>query len=190
MNAWERVESELTAATERARSLVDSTPARLFTVRPALTQWSAAECIAHLSVSTEMFLPVLRRVLDDARNRHLSGNGDPHMDVLGRILRWFLEPPVRTRIKTTAAFVPKSIRAKSEALAEFAALQTQLTDLLRSANDLPIGKLKITSPFDSRVKYNVYSGFLILAAHQRRHLWQAEQAVAALRRGQTTDQLP
>jgi hypothetical protein len=187
MNAWDTVETELSAATERARTLVDNTPGRLFTVRPALTQWSAAECLAHLSISTEMFLPTLRKTLDAARTHHLTGTGTPRMDVLGRILRWFLEPPVRSRIKTTPAFVPKSIRAKSEALAEFSGLQMQLVDLLRSAHDLPIGKLKILSPFDSRVKYNVYSAFLILTAHQRRHLWQAEQAVAALRRAQTID---
>jgi DinB superfamily len=187
MDAWDTVENEISVATERARTLVDNTPGRLFTVRPALTHWSAAECLAHLSISTEMFLPILRKTLDDARIRHMTGDGTPKMDVRGRVLRWFLEPPVRSRIKTTAAFVPKSIRAKSEALAEFATLQTQLVDLLRSAHDLPIGKLKIVSPFDSRVKYNVYSAFLILAAHQRRHLWQAEQAVAALRRAQTID---
>ena len=42
-------------------------------------------------------------------------------------------------------------------------------------------------PFDSRVKYNVYSAFLIVAAHQRRHLWQAEQAIDSLRKKQTID---
>jgi hypothetical protein len=67
MNAWDTVDTELSAATERARTLVDNTPGRLFTVRPALTQWSAAECLAHLSISTEMFLPILRKTLDDAR---------------------------------------------------------------------------------------------------------------------------
>ncbi len=176
------VENELTDATERARRLVDNTPARLFTVRPALTQWSAAECLSHLSISTELFLPVLRKAADAARSRGLSGNGAPRMDILGAILRWFLEPPVRSRMKTTAALVPRSIRAKAEALAEFSMLQSQLLEFIRSVRDLPIGKLKIVSPFDSRVRYNIYSAFRIVAAHQRRHLWQAEQAVEALRR--------
>jgi len=175
------VEEELNAATDRARALVDTTAARLFTVRPSLTQWSAAECLSHLSISTELFLPVLRKATDDARSRGMTGNGAPSMDLLGRILKWFLEPPVRSRMKTTAAFVPRSVRAKAEALAEFSMLQSQLIDLWRSVHDLPIGKLKIISPFDSRLKYNVYSAFRIVAAHQRRHLWQAEQAVAALR---------
>jgi len=187
MNAWDQAESELNDATQRARTLVDNTPARLFTVRPSLTQWSAAECLAHLSVTTEMFLPVLRKAVDEARARHLTSNGTPSMGVVARILRWFLEPPVRARIKTTTAFVPRSVRAKSEALAEFSALQTQLVNLLRSTQDVAIGKVKIISPFDSRVKYNVYSAFLIVAAHQRRHLWQAEQAIDSLRKKQTID---
>jgi hypothetical protein len=42
--------------------------------------------------------------------------------------------------------------------------------------------MKIISPFDRRVRYNVFSAFRIVVAHQRRHLWQAEQAVASLRR--------
>ncbi len=181
------VENELNAATERARQLVDSTPPRLFTVRPSLTQWSAAECLAHLSISSELFLPLLRRAIDDAQKRGLKADRPPRMDLLGAILRWFLEPPIRTRVKTTAAFVPKAIRAKSEALAEFSLLQSQLIDTLRLASDVPIGKLKIVSPFDSRVRYNVYSAFRIIAAHQRRHLWQAEQAVEALKKAQTIE---
>ena len=187
MNAWDQAEAELNEATVRARTLVDDTPARLFTVRPSLTQWSAAECVAHLSISTEMFLPVLRRAIDDTRQSGASAAEDPKMDVLGRILRWFLEPPVRSRMKTKPAFVPKSTRAKGEAFAEFGSAQTQLTALLRSSRDLPVGKVKVVSPFNKRVKYNVYSAFLIVAAHQRRHLWQAEQAVAALRRAQRVD---
>ncbi|HSP17018.1 MAG TPA: DinB family protein [Thermoanaerobaculia bacterium] len=181
------VETELNEATERARRLVDSTPGRMFTVRPTLTQWSAAECLAHLSVSSELFLPVLRRSIDDAHKRRMKATRPPRMDLLGRILRWFLEPPVRSRVKTTAAFVPKAIRAKSEALAEFSLLQSQLIDVLHSAADVPMAKLKIVSPFDSRVRYNVFSAFRIMAAHQRRHLWQAEQAVEALKKAQTIE---
>lgn len=181
MDAYDVVERELDAAVEQARSVVDNAPARLFTVRPALTHWSAAECLAHLSISTEVFLPVLRKAIDDGHSRHLVAKGVPRMDMLGRILRWFLEPPVRKRVKTTPAFVPRSVRAKSEALAEFATLQNQLKDLLKSARDLPLSKVKIVSPFDRRVKYNLYSAFLIIAAHQRRHLWQAEQAINELK---------
>jgi hypothetical protein len=180
-DALETVEAELNEAALRARTLVDSTAARFFTVRPAPTSWSAAECLAHLSISTELFLPVLRKAIDDARAKNLTSQKQPSKDLLGRILRWFLEPPIRQRVKTSAPFVPKSTRAKSEALAEFTNLQQRLLGLLHETRGLHLGKMRIVSPFDKRVKYNVFSAFHIIVAHQRRHLWQAEQAIGALK---------
>ncbi|MEA2465406.1 MAG: hypothetical protein QOJ98_3153 [Acidobacteriota bacterium] len=181
MDALEDVEKELNEATRRAWSLIQSTDARLFTVRPNPSSWSAAECLSHLSISSESFLPVLRAALDDARKRKLTSTKNPKMDLLGRILRWFLEPPIRAKTKTTAPFVPRAVRAKADAFGEFASLQSKLSELLNTARGLDLGKVKIVSPFDKRVKYNVFSAFRIVVAHQRRHLWQAEQAVAALR---------
>jgi hypothetical protein len=74
------------------------------------------------------------------------------------------------------------VRAKAEAFGEFASLQQKLAELIQAARDIDLTRVKIISPFDKRVKYNVFSAFRILVAHERRHLWQAEQAVAALRR--------
>jgi hypothetical protein len=36
------------------------------------------------------------------------------------------------------------------------------------------------SPFNAHVKYNVYAAFCVLLAHEQRHLWQAERALAAV----------
>lgn len=182
MENLDDVEKELTEATQRAWSLVQTTDGRLFTVRPNTSSWSAAECLSHLSISTEMFLPVLQKALDDGRRRGLvAKERPPRMDLIGRVLRWFLEPPIRQRMKTTAPFVPRSVRAKADAFGEFANLQSKLAELLTAARGIDLSRIKIVSPFDRRVRYNVYSAFRILVAHQRRHLWQAEQAVAALR---------
>ena len=179
MDSLDEVERELNEATRRAWTLVQSTDGRLFTVRPTPLSWSAAECLAHLSISTELFLPVLREALQRARPR--GKRPVPRMDVLGRVLAWFLEPPIRKKVKTSAPFVPKSTRAKAEAFGEFASLQEKLIDLLRDAREADL-RAKIVSPFDKRVRYNIFSAFRIVAAHERRHLWQAEQAVAELRR--------
>lgn len=182
MEPLDEVEKELNEATRRAWTLVQSTDGRMFTVRPAPVSWSAAECLAHLSISTEMFLPVLREAIAAARKR--AKRGKAKMDLLGRVLAWFLEPPIRTKVKTSAPFVPKSTRAKADAFGEFASLQEKLIDLLREAREADL-RVKIVSPFDKRVRYNLLSAFRIVAAHERRHLWQAEQAVAELRRVQS-----
>ncbi len=183
MDPLEDVEKELNEATRRAWSLVQSTDGRLFTVRPKAMSWSAAECIAHLSISAEMFLPALRTAIRDGKKQQKKERKQaarPRMDVIGRVMAWFLEPPIRKRVKTAAPFVPKSTRAKAEAFGEFASLQEKLIDLLHDAREADLGR-KIISPFDRRVRYNLFSAFRIIAAHERRHLWQAEQAIAELR---------
>lgn len=182
MDPLDEVERELNEATRRAWTLVQSTDGRMFTVRPTPLSWSAAECLAHLSISSEQFLPTLGEAL--ARAKTSGRRGKPKMDLLGRVLAWFLEPPIRKKVRTSAPFVPKSTRAKADAFGEFAALQEKLIDLLREAREADLGT-KIVSPFDKRVRYNLLSAFRILAAHERRHLWQAEQAVAELRRVQS-----
>ncbi len=182
MDPLDEVEKELNEATRRAWSLVQNTDPRHFTVRPNPGSWSAAECLSHLSISSESFLPVLTNAINDARKKNLVAKKPPKMDFMGAVLRWFLEPPIRAKTKTAAPFVPKAVRAKAEAFGEFASLQSKLSELITAARGLDLRKLKIISPFDKRVKYNVFSAFRILVTHQRRHLWQAEQAVAALRR--------
>jgi hypothetical protein len=182
VDALEDVEKELNQATARAWALVSSTDGRLFTVRPTPTSWSAAECIAHLSISSQSFVEPLQKAIEVARTKGLTAKRPPKMDVLGRTLRWFLEPPIRQRVKTAAPFVPRSVRAKAEAFGEFAALQSKLTDILHDARDLDLNRMKIVSPFDKRIRYNFYSAYRILVAHERRHLWQAEQAIAALKK--------
>ena len=179
--ALQNLEVELEEATTRARVLIETTDGRLFTVRPDHGSWSAAECLGHLTLSSKAFIPVLEGAVDQARKRGLQSDAPPKMDVMGRMLRWFMEPPIRSRFKTSAPFVPQSTRAKAQAFAEFASLQTELLGIARSARGLDLARVRIVSPFDKRVRYNVWSAFYILTAHERRHLWQAEQAVQALR---------
>ena len=97
MSVLEEVETELDQATARAWQLVKSTDPRVFTVRPRAGSWSAAECLSHLSLSTELFLPVLKKAFEDAREKGMLSNRKPKMDLIGRTLRWFLEPPIRQR---------------------------------------------------------------------------------------------
>jgi len=62
----------------------------------------------------------------------------------------------------------------------FYELQSDLICMLRSAANLNLNRIRITSPLSNHVRYNLYSCFLIIAAHQRRHIWQAEQTRVAL----------
>jgi hypothetical protein len=56
------------------------------------------------------------------------------------------------------------------------AAQEVLMESLHAADGVALDRATIISPFNRRLRYNLLSMFAILAAHERRHLWQAERA--------------
>ena len=99
------------------------------------------------------------------------------MDLAGWLV--WLVTTLRLPVKTTEPFVPVAT-VSAEVLSEFDELQQQLLERVARADRVDLTALKIVSPFDARLRYNVYAGFRLIAAHQRLHLRQAARARAAV----------
>jgi hypothetical protein len=104
------------------------------------------------------------------------------MDWVGSMLRWVIEPPFRMKVKTTPPFEPKNPKAPAAVIEEFMAGQSELARRVNNADGRDLDAIRIASPFNSRMTYNLYAAFRILTAHQRRHLWQLEQVLQLLTR--------
>ena len=50
--------------------------------------------------------------------------------------------------------------------------------VLRQANGLDLGRVRVRAPMNKWVRFSLGSGFAFMAAHERRHLWQARQIIA------------
>jgi hypothetical protein len=53
-----------------------------------------------------------------------------------------------------------------------------LIRILEESDAINRSKIKVNSPASRYVKLRLLDGFSILTAHARRHLWQAERAIA------------
>jgi hypothetical protein len=60
-------------------------------------------------------------------------------------------------------------------LPDFLASQQEFLNAMQMWDGRALDKVFITSPFNQRLRYNIYSLFNVVAAHQRRHLWQAQR---------------
>jgi hypothetical protein len=177
----EDLKTEFRQISERARELVGPLNPGLLERRPKPQSWSVAECLAHLNVSADAYFPIWERELDQARKRLPAARTDTYrMDFWGRILFWTLEPPPKFRFPAPANFQPVNTGPTEKILPDFLARQKSILEMLDRSRGLPIDKIKIASPFDRRVHYNIWSSFCVTAAHERRHLWQAERAAKDL----------
>ena len=150
-----------------------------FAWNPPQNAWSIAECIDHLNVTARMYLPVLDEGIANAIRQGQYGEGPYAYWWLARMFVRMLEPPPRFRTKTPAAFRPPSGRTRREIMAAFRAYQVQYVDRLRQANGLDLARARARSPVVSWVVFPLGCGFAAMAAHERRHLWQATQVTRA-----------
>jgi hypothetical protein len=175
------LEAQFNAAVARAQALVDSAGTVLCNTPPAAGSWSAAECLQHLNISADTYLPIWQQIIANAGPRKKEMNAPYRTDFWGRLFSWILEPPPRTRSKTPVPFEPVECKEIGTVLAGFVERQGRIVASLRRCRGRAIDQVKMGSPADRRIRYSIWSSFLIVAAHQRRHLWQAEQAVRSLR---------
>ena len=175
---------EFDAASRRLARLVASLPEEVWSGRPDPTCWSAAECVAHLNLSAEAYLPRMEEGLERARSLGRRERGRYRADPLGWVVSRMVGPLPRIggrrrgRVKAPPAFVPGGDLPQEEILERFRALQARQVALVEASDGLPIDRVKVRSPFVEAARFNLYSTFLILPRHQHRHLQQAEEAVA------------
>jgi hypothetical protein len=150
-----------------------------FTWHPRPNAWSIADCIDHLNVTARMYLPVLDEGIANAIRQGQYSEGPYAYWWLARMFVRMLEPPPRLRTKTPAAFRPPTGRTRHEIMAAFRAYQVQYIDRLRQANGLVLARARARSPVVSWMVFPLGCGFAAMAAHERRHLWQAGQVMQA-----------
>jgi hypothetical protein len=174
----EALANEFRAVNDRARALVGRVGLERLVQRPASGGWSVAEILDHLVLTTRAFLPRWEQASREAREGGLQSDGPYKTDFMGKSLIWILEPPYRMKVQTTPPFRPATLSAPDEVLPAFLASQDELLAALFEGRGLALDKVQVTSPFQEKMKYSAWSSFRIAAAHQRRHLWQAEQISA------------
>jgi hypothetical protein len=178
----EAIIDEFRQAQSRLAELARTVPATLWGTRPAPDSWCVAECVAHLNLTSHTFLPHIRDGLRRARDLSEPAPRRYRRDPLGWLLWRTMGPPVRLRIRTAASFVPETTPDPGALVREFEDLQREQIECVAEGDGLPLTRVRIASPFDERVRYNLYSCLSFLPRHQLRHLWQAERAASALSR--------
>jgi hypothetical protein len=169
------LEQAYDSAERDARAVTDGLTEALGTWRAEPSSWSVAECLDHLAVASRVYIAAMEPSAADAlaNGRRRQGPAMP-----GLIGRWFVrtfEPPVKPRFKIKA---PRKIRPRvspplADAAAAFLESQTELQRFLRTYAGIDLAGVHFPNPFIKGVRLSLATGLHVLAAHNRRHLWQA-----------------
>ena len=171
------LERAFAAADADARALSHGLRDAQGTWRAEAGSWSIAECLDHLATSNRVYLlamqPAAHRALTDGRRRR----GPARPGVVGGWFVWSLEPPVRTLFRGKA---PQQIQLRpspplADALEQFLASQREVVAFLHRYADIDLAGVRFPNPFVRGVRFSLATGLHVIAAHERRHLWQARR---------------
>ncbi|MCM2256888.1 MAG: DinB family protein [Vicinamibacteria bacterium] len=177
-----QIVDELAALTPRARTLLAPLSDEALNAPPAAGSWSVALCLEHLVVGARVYLAPMRMALERGRAEGRLRRGPLTPGLPSRLFLRQLEPPVKLKTPTLDVIRPPQERAERDALLErFAHAHEAAIALLVQSADLDLGGIRFRNPLVAWLPWTTGVGFRILAAHGRRHLWQAEQVVARAR---------
>jgi hypothetical protein len=165
---------------EHARRLVEGLDDEAFRWRPEPRRWSMAECFEHMDVSLGLYLPAIDGAVERAKAQ--SWRCSPTPPRPGFLAKWFvglLEPPPKRRFRAFGPFVPQQVRPLADALPRFLRSRDELLQRLRDAEGLDLQRAKLRSPAVPLLRFSLAETFAIVIAHDRRHLWQAQQVRSA-----------
>lgn len=158
-----------------AQALVSGLSEGRGTWQPEPGSWSVAECLDHLATSNRIYLDAMSSSAERARadGRFRRGPAMP-----GLVGGWFvrsLEPPVNSRFKMRA---PRKIRPRSspplaDARDQFFASHRDVVTFLQQYAAIDLARVTFPNPFITGIRFSLATGLHVLAAHERRHLWQA-----------------
>jgi len=169
------LEDQLDAAERDAQALVQGLTEQQGAWRAEPGAWSVAECLDHLATGNRVYLRALNESAVRARAKGCPRRGPAVPGVIGRwFVRW-LEPPVNPRLKGRAPRIirPRTAPPLADAFAAFAASHREVRAFLRAYADLDLAGVRFPNPFIRGVRFSLATGLHVIAAHERRHLWQA-----------------
>lgn len=143
--------------------------------QPQPGAWSIAEIINHLNRTNEQYLAGIREAVERGRAKGLRSPGPFRMNWLERKLIALTEPPAAFKVKAPRVFLPSAGIPLSDLVADFIRLHQEVQGELDEAEGLDLSRVKAHSPVSKYLRFTLLCCFSLIAAHDRRHLYQMRQ---------------
>jgi hypothetical protein len=144
---------------------------------PEPGRWSAAQCLAHLNVYGNFYLPAIEKGILQGQKTGSSPARIFQSGFLGAYFTKIMQPDSKTKMKSPANAVPSTIVDPVQTLAQFIDQQERLLTLIDQARTVNLNQVRIPISIAPWILLKLGDTFGFYTAHQLRHVQQAERAL-------------
>ena len=173
----QQILTELADSDRRASEMVRALSNDQLNWRPSATGWSIAQCLDHLAITNSVYSAALHRAIEQAHQEPVSAPISLRPGVFGRAFIRSLEPPPTKKHRAPGKIVPCDRIDKDEVLRKFLESEEAMRAVIRDGARLDMNRIRFKTPFFWFLRFSVGTGLLIITAHNRRHLWQAQAII-------------
>ncbi len=146
--------------------------------KPAVDQWSIAQCLDHLAVTGAQFDALFNEAIERGRQKWpVTGLVQYLPSLVGGWLIRQIVPENGRRVNAPKVFKPSNASTISGSLDKFLTQEKSFLEVLRQATGLDYNKTRLRSPVTWLMRYSLADAFVITVVHGRRHLAQAGRVV-------------
>jgi len=138
-------------------------------------RWSVAQCLEHLGTINILYSSAIAQGIAEAQAKGWARRGPAVPGFWGRRFVQSLEPPVRMRSRAPGTVRPGSQLSRPEIIRRYHEAHDRVRQLVRDASAIDANRATFPNPFFTLARVKVSTGLHVIPAHDRRHLWQAEQ---------------
>lgn len=156
-----------------------------FNLRPNPKKWSAAECITHLNLTQEIYVPQMLVVIEN-KDKYPPAKNEFNHSWIGRMAYRAMQPKennvISFKMKTFSKFQPADETLEKDAILDtFIKYQMDMLEVITGLGDIDPEKPKINSALGPIFKMGIGDALRFMIAHNMRHILQAQNALSLIK---------
>ncbi len=182
MEAIRKWSSEIERVTMAFEAEFESLSGELLNRKPNASAWSIGQVIDHIIEVNKSYYPIIEQL-------RAGTYRTPWTARLPFLVNWFgdfilkgVEPERKKKIRTFPVWEPAQSEVRADIVPHFAEHQKELANMMASCSDLVQAEMVISSPANRFIVYKIGRAFDIIVAHEERHLNQAKEVKAFLKK--------
>ncbi|HLJ85515.1 MAG TPA: DinB family protein [Candidatus Angelobacter sp.] len=170
----EQLCESLSASDEAAKKLVAGLSEEQLNWQPAPGKWSVGQCLEHLCITNEAYLPAISAALKQKPDAPVETIVPGWFG--GWFIRSFIEPSPQTKRAPAPSKIRPTARVGLSVLERFLSNNRSCREVVLAAQRKDVNRIRFWNPIIKGIRFTVGTGLEIIVGHERRHLQQAGRA--------------
>ena len=175
-NLLETISSESEKNNRAAELLVEGLTQQQLNWKPDGSQWSMAQCLDHLAVTTRAWEQIFTDAISRGRQKYAVTDSPRYSPTI--VGGWLVKnagPEVKRKFPAPKVFRPSESSNIQNALQSFLNSQEHFLNFVKVAHGLDYNKTRLRSPVTPLMRYSLADAFVVVVVHNQRHLAQARR---------------